>query len=242
MAGRPSKPPRLYFSFRSPYSWLTVRRLRETVSDALTSFELLPYWDPDARTSRELAEVGGEFHYVQMSRAKHLYILMDTKRMAEAEGVTMAWPVDVDPFWELPHLGWLRARASGHGWRFYDEVIEARWHRGANICDEAVLAGCARRAGLDADLVTTAHLDDTVRKAGVECLYQAYLDDVFAVPYIKWGKHRFWGRDRVDAFLRVWHADGRPPAAGAPAAEQPVAEAPAGLDKAYDTDLTGGCG
>jgi 2-hydroxychromene-2-carboxylate isomerase len=232
MTGRPRRPPRLYFSFRSPYSWLTLRRLRRSVSAALDGFDVVPYWDPDARTSRELAQAGGQFHYVQMSRAKHLYILMDTKRLARAEGAPMAWPVDVDPHWERPHLGWLHARAAGHGWRFYDQVIEARWRRGENVCEADVLARCAERAGLDADLVTTAHLEGAVRKEGVDCLYQAYLDDVFAVPYVRWGQHRFWGLDRVDAFLRVWRADGRVPADAAPPS----------LEQAYDVDQSGGCG
>jgi len=232
MARRPLKPPRLYFSFRSPYSWLTVRRLRQAVPDVWNAFDLFPYWDPDERTGRELAQAGGEFHYVQMSRAKHLYILMDTKRLAQAEGVSMAWPIDVDPFWELPHLGWLRARSLGRAEQFYDQVIEARWQRGENICEPDVIAGCAERAGLDPASIVEAHLDDTVRKEGVDSLYQAYLDDVFAVPYLKWGQHRFWGLDRVEPFLAVWHDGGNAPAA----------PPPSHVDKAYDTDQTGGCG
>lgn len=230
MARRPLKPPRLYFSFRSPYSWLTVRRLRSSVPGMMNVFDVIPYWDPDDRTALGLDQVGGELHYVQMSRAKHLYILMDTKRLAQAEGVPMAWPVDVDPFWELPHLGWLRAQAAGQGERFYDEVIAARWHRGENICEVDVLADCAGRAGLDPTYITEAHLDDAVRKEGVDCLYQAYLDDVFAVPYIKWGTHRFWGLERVETFLHTWQDYGEP------------VEAPGAPERAYDTDQPGGCG
>ncbi|HCT75540.1 MAG TPA: disulfide bond formation protein DsbA, partial [Micromonosporaceae bacterium] len=67
---------------------------------------------------------------------------------------------------------------------------------------------------------------------GVDCLYQAYLDDIFAVPYLKWGQHRFWGLDRVEGFLRVWQADD----------ETPAVEPPPKLEKAYDTDQAGGCG
>lgn len=232
MTRKPVKPPRLYFSFRSPYSWLSVRRLREAVPDFFGTFDIYPYWDPDERTSRELAQAGGQVHYAQMSRAKHLYILMDTKRLAQAESVAMAWPIDVDPFWELPHLGWLRARAVGRAESFYDQVVEARWHRGENICETGVIARCARGAGLDPSSIADAHLDDAVRKEGVDCLYQAYLDDVFAVPYLKWGRHRFWGLDRVDTFLRVWRDAGHAP---------PV-EPPATIEKAYDTDQAGGCG
>lgn len=196
--------PRLYFSLRSPYSWLTIRRLRRELSDVDSLLDVYPYWDPDERTSRGLTASGGEFHYVQMSRAKHLYMLMDTKRLAQREGLAMAWPVDVDPWWELPHLAWLRARRAGLGWPLYDALTEARWGRGENICEPDVLSAAAERAGFDPALALGAAEDPQIRAEGVDCLYQAYLDDIFGIPYLKWGRHRFWGFDRVDAFLEAW--------------------------------------
>lgn len=196
--------PRLYFSFRSPYSWLTVRRLREVVPNLSTAMECFPYWDPDERTSAALADRGGEFHYLQMSRAKHLYMLMDTKRLAERQGITMAWPVDVDSWWELPHLAWLQARHDGREWEFYDAVTEARWGRGDDICQPEVIRAAAEQAGLHPDRLVAAADTPDIRSEAVECLYQAYLDDVFGIPYLKWGRHRFWGLDRVDAFLELW--------------------------------------
>jgi 2-hydroxychromene-2-carboxylate isomerase len=196
--------PRLYFSFRSPYSWLTIKRLREAVPRVDEVMDIYPYWDPDTETSRGLSDRDGEFHYVQMSRAKHLYMLLDTKRLAEQEGLSMAWPVDIDPWWELPHLAWLRARHEGLTWEFYDAITEARWGRGDNICESGVVRAAAEQAGLDPDLAVSAPYDPTIRAEAVECLYQAYLDDIFGIPYLKWGRHRFWGYDRLDAFLGVW--------------------------------------
>jgi len=206
-AARPRPRPRLYFSFRSPYSWLTVRRLRAVVPDLFTRFTCFPYWDPDAQTDRALRERGGEFHYQQMSRAKHLYMLLDTKRLAQQAGLAMAWPVDLDPWWELPHLAWLVARRHGLANDFYDALVEARWGRGENICEPEVTAAAARRAGLDPAVALAAPADPAVREEAVDCLYQAYLDDVFGIPYLKWGRHRFWGLDRLDAFLAVWQPD-----------------------------------
>ncbi|OLT19109.1 disulfide bond formation protein DsbA [Actinomadura sp. CNU-125] len=196
--------PRLYFSFRSPYSWLTVDRLRRTAPDAFEAMDLFPYWDPDERTGAALAGLGGEFHYVQMSRAKHLYMLLDTKRLAERQGMRMAWPVDVDPWWEPPHLAWLYARRQGRATRFYDAIVEARWGRGEDICLPETVRAAAERAGLDPDRAAAAPDDPDIREEAANCLYQAYLDDVFGIPYFKWGRHRFWGFDRLDAFLDVW--------------------------------------
>jgi len=234
--GRTARLPRLYFSFRSPYSWMTVHRLRQAVPDAFDALEWLPYWDPDPGTAAGLAERGGQFHYTQMSRAKHLYLLLDTKRIAQRLGLAMAWPIDVEPHWELPHLGWLVARRLGRGPEFYDQVVQARWQRGENVCDERVLRGCAARAGLDPDQILAAHTDPAVRAQAVECLYQAYLDDIFGIPYVKWGRHRYWGLERLDAFLAVWS-----PGAGESGAGTPETVA-VGVTAGYDTDTPGGCG
>lgn len=196
--------PKIYFSLRSPYSWLTIHKLRQAVPDALEVMEWFPYWDPDERTSAGLEAAGGEFHYIQMSRAKHLYMLMDTKRLAQQENFAMSWPVDIDSWWELPHLAWLAARREGLAWEYYDAITEARWGRGDDICTPEVVRAAAEQAGLDPDLAVGAVDDPSIREEGVNCLYQAYMDDIFGIPYLKWGRHRFWGLDRLDAFLDVY--------------------------------------
>ena len=242
----PSRP-KLFFSFRSPYSWLTIRRVRQRIPDAFTAFDWFPYWDPDAQTAAGLAARGAELHYVQMSRAKHLYLLMDTKRLAQAEGLSMAWPIDVDPHWELPHLGWLAARRIGRAEQFYDEVVAARWGRGADICVPEVLADCAARAGIDPDLMRCAPVDPDLRAEGVGCLERAYLDDIFGIPYFKWGMRRYWGLDRLEAFLAAWRPSPDPTASESASAELAMAAAVAtgasdSSHTGYDTDTTGGCG
>ncbi len=226
-----AKTPRLYFSFRSPYSWLGVEKLRRLSPETLDALEWIPFFDPDPATDELLTAASAQFHYVQMSRAKHFYLLMDTKRLAAAMELPMAWPIDVDPWWELPHLGWLAAQRAGRAREFYTAVIEARWHRGENICTEPVIRAVAERAGLDPDVVAGAPDDPELRRAGVEALTAAYHDDVFGIPYLKHGRQRFWGFDRVEAFLDHWRSS-------SPAEPQSV---PAG-SRGYDTDTAGGCG
>ena len=181
-----------------------------------------------------------ELPYAQMSRAKHLYILMDTKRLAQREGLAMSWPVDVDPWWELPHLAWLWARRLGRAEEFYDAVIAARWERGENICDPAVIRAAATEAGLDPDAAVAAADDAAIREEGVDCLYAAYDDDVFGVPYLRWRRHRFWGFDRLDPFLTTWRG-AEPPARGAEPPAPALVPAPEPA-RVYDTDTAGGCG
>lgn len=227
--------PRLYFSFRSPYSWLTVHRLRAAAPDAFDALDWHPYWDPDEHTTAGLAQRQAEFHYVQMSRAKHLYLLSDTKRLAGELGLTMAWPIDVDPWWELPHLGFLAARRAGRGPQFYDAVIAARWQRGENICTPEVIRAAAVEAGADPDAVVSAPGSPSIRAEGVDSLVTAYEDDVFGIPYLRFGRHRFWGYDRLAMFLQTW----RP---SAPALRAAGAPQPAAVGAAYDADTAGGCG
>jgi 2-hydroxychromene-2-carboxylate isomerase len=233
--------PRLYFSFRSPYTWMTVERLLERVPDAHERIDFVPYWDPDPQTEQALHERSAGFHYQQMSKAKHLYILHDTKRLAATLGLPMRWPVDLAPWWELPHLAWLRARDLGRGAQFYRAVTDARWLRGADICAPDTIRAAAAEAGLDGEELVAAPHDPTLRQAGVDCLVAAYEDDVFGIPYFRLGRHRFWGYDRLDAFLELFL-----PTVGR---EQPAPPAPDGVPGpvlarvgSYDRDTPGGCG
>jgi 2-hydroxychromene-2-carboxylate isomerase len=223
------RPPRLYFSLRSPYSWLAVHNLRTKVPNLFQEMQVIPFWQPDELSAEALRQRGGDTLYQQMSRAKHLYLLMDVKRLADRAGLSIRWPVDVDPWWELPHLAWLLAQRKGRAVEFYDGLMEARWGQGQNICDPEVVRAVARRAEIDPELAVSAPHDLSLREEAVSCLYSAYLDDVFGVPYLKWGMHRFWGVDRVEAFLQIWQPTGLP------------AEL---LDAryAYDADTVGGCG
>jgi 2-hydroxychromene-2-carboxylate isomerase len=231
------RPPRLYFSFRSPYSWMAVHRLRRTVPDLFEVVDCYPYWDPDPDTEGALLELGARLPYQAMSKAKHLYVLGDTKRLATRLGLAMAWPIDIDPWWEVPHLAWLAARRLGVAVQCYDALVAARWQRGENICERAVLRRVTAEAGLPADLLDAAVDDAQVRAEGVRCLYAAYEDDIFGVPYLRLGRQRFWGFDRLELFLEAYRdATG---AQADPLHGLPVATVPAG---GYDRDTAGGCG
>ncbi len=145
----------LYFSFRSPFSWLLVRRLLERLPDAGERIEFIPYWEPDPRMAGALGERGASVLYAPMSSAKHRYILQDTKRLAAGMGLRIAWPIDTDAWWEPSHLGWLMARRRGRALAFYEAVTAARWERGEDISRPATIRAASTAAGLDADLVAT---------------------------------------------------------------------------------------
>lgn len=238
-----NRGPRVHFSLRSPFSWIAIHQLLRIVPDAHDVMEFIPYWDPDARTEAALSARGASFHYMAMSKAKHMYILHDTKRLTQRLGLQMAWPVDIEPWWEVPHLGWLQARREGKAAEFYDALVTARWRQGGNICDRAAVAALATSAGLDGQAVANACQDDDIRAEATECLVRAYEDDIFGIPYFRIGRHRFWGYDRLRAFLdELLPALGRAPATASLASSEPVPEYAVSAVGAFDTDTAGGCG
>ena len=236
MQSRIRRAPRIYFSFRSPFSWLGVDRLLTLRPSVVEDCAWIPFWDPSPMTDSALRAGGGGFHYTQMSKAKHLYILQDAKRLCEKYGKQMQWPVDRDPTWEVPHLAWLGAPPADR-WAVYRSITEMRWETGQDICDPDLLAAHLEGRGLDPALATQ-HGSDEVRADGVQCLVEAYNDDIFGIPYFKAGAHRFWGLERVDWFIATYDAwrDGRSFAAVVPG----LGTGPAGPP--LDVDSPGGCG
>jgi 2-hydroxychromene-2-carboxylate isomerase len=220
---------RFYFSFRSPYSWIGARLLRENVDHAKHAIEYTPFWDPDDRTFAMLKAMGGEFPYTPMSRQKHLYILQDIKRLTSKLGYKLAWPVDRDPWWELPHLGYLIARKQGKAMTYLDVVYRARWERGLDICACDNIAALAAEAGIDPAAVLAAPRHAAVREEGALALLRSYRDGVFGIPFYINGFQKFWGVDRFHDFL-------------ATLGSEPSLEPANEVRSAYGGDHPGGCG
>ncbi len=253
------RQPKFYFSFHSPYSWMAARILEERVPDAPDLIRYVPYCLPDDRMRADMAARGVEVHYTPMSKAKHLYILQDTKRLTARHGFPMVWPVDVDPWWVLPHHAWLAAHRTGAQHRLFWALMEARWERGEDITHRESLARILDAAGLDGAGLAGAPEDPEIRRQGVDGMQSAYMDDVFGVPYFMIGPHRYWGLDRLDDFVAALRSDGRTTGRpsdraadhGAPAPAAPAAADgdPQGIPPElavrvgdYDRDTAGGCG
>jgi 2-hydroxychromene-2-carboxylate isomerase len=266
-----SRKPRFYFSFHSPFSWMASHQVERRLPDAHEVLEYIPYFEPDEQTWEVLHARNIDMHYTSMSKAKHLYILQDTKRLSAKYGLSMKWPVDVDPWWVLPHHAYLAARRIGRGRDLYWALSEARWERGENICEVDVVRRIADSIGLDGDTLAKAPYNQDLRDEGIDALDKAYMDDVFGVPFFKMGPNRYWGLDRVDVFLDAFEKSRADAAAkeaakgsaagsaGAPARAvsdaadalaqaaqaNPLAGVPVALlDRvgSYDLDTAGGCG
>ncbi|MET9648314.1 2-hydroxychromene-2-carboxylate isomerase [Streptomyces syringium] len=195
------KPPRWYFSLRSPYSWLAFRDLTERYPDVADVIEWRPYWEPDEVSNRLLAEEGVQLPYVPMSKEKHFYILQDVKRLSTERGLQVAWPIDKNPNWAISHLGYLVAEDEGRGRDYIAAVSRARWELGLDIADRKVIAAVAEELGLDPDRVANAVDDERLRARGLDILREMERDGVFGVPFFIHRRDKFWGIDRLPAFV-----------------------------------------
>lgn len=194
------KRPRIYFSFRSPYSWLAVHDLLSRHPVVAAELDWRPFWEPDERTLQLLEGAGGRFLYTPMSREKHLYVLGDVRRLVRRRELVMTWPLDRHPHWEISHLAYLVAAAEGRGAPFIEQVYRARWQEGRDISDPAVVAELADASGVSESIVDAVD-DDELRGRGVEALLAVYADGVFGVPFFVNRREKFWGVDRLDAFV-----------------------------------------
>lgn len=198
-----------YFSLRSPYSWLALHDLGTRYPDMLAQLELRPFWEPDVENGARLAESGHAFHYVPMSKGKHLYILSDVKRLAEKRGLHIVWPLDRSPHWEIPHLAWFVAQQHGRGLEYVEMVSRFRWEQGKDICSAAVLQEVASMLSLEGTGMANAWEQPEIKSMGLEALTRCVLDGVFGVPFFRIGRHRYWGIDRLEDFAA--HAGWRAP-------------------------------
>jgi 2-hydroxychromene-2-carboxylate isomerase len=193
--------PRFYFSFRSPYSWLAYHDLTSQHPELVGALDWRPFWEPDALSERLLKERGGRFIYTPMSKEKHLYMLWDIRRLTQRRGLSMTWPVDRDPCWEVAHLAYLAAVDAGYSMAFIERVYRARWQEGHDISDRATIAMLAEEVGVPGERAAQAADLDEMRRRGVEALLAIDRDNVFGVPFFIHRSQKFWGVDRLRDFL-----------------------------------------
>jgi 2-hydroxychromene-2-carboxylate isomerase len=230
MTGKPAA--RYFFSFRSPYSWLAHRELTKHHPETAKSLSWVPFWEPDPGMTAALEAAGGRVTYTPMSRPKHLYILQDVRRLCQEQGLALRWPVDRNPRWEVPHLAYLVAAEEGRGPQFVDAVYEARWLRGADICDPATIREVAAETGLDPEPLAGAADDPAVRAVAVAALLWIDRDGVFGVPFFTYGYDKYWGLERLSPFLDRLDGD----------AARAAGILPADWHGTADLDHAGGCG
>ena len=203
----------LYFSFRSPYSYLAIGRYRAMAEEYDLQINLRVVW-PIAIRDPDILFTGNP--------AAPRYILMDSFRVAEHLGIPYRWPRP-DPVAQdlttreiakeqplihrICRLGQAASR-RGKGLAFADEVSKLifsgevdGWHEGDH------LAAAADRAGLDlteldAEGKSDADALDAEIAANQDALEAA---GHWGVPTLVFEGEPFFGQDRVE--LAQWRME-----------------------------------
>jgi predicted DsbA family dithiol-disulfide isomerase len=130
------------------------------------------------------------------------------RRFAEAFGVPAMRVPDHIPNTRraLTLAEW--ARDAGRLEPFRDAVMRAHWEEGKDIEDEAVLAACARQAGLDPEAAREA-LRDPARAARVDAMsVEAARAGVTGIPTFVMGDRRVVGCQPYDEIAAAAEAAG----------------------------------
>jgi 2-hydroxychromene-2-carboxylate isomerase len=199
----------LFWSFRSPYSYLATPRLVEMQCEYDLAINVRPVYP--------LAVRSGQF-FSQVNPMWIPYLLRDTFRLSQMLGLPYAWPrpdpVVVDPttraatpnqpyIHRLTRLGCAAAEA-GRGLDFLNEgsrVIwsgqNENWHQGDH------LKNAAARAGLDlANLDAKIEADPDKYEAIIQANQQAHAESGhWGVPTMAFNGEPFFGQDRLDVLL-----------------------------------------
>lgn len=205
----------VYWSFRSPYSYLATPR----ISELARRYDV----DINVRPVLPLAVRIQDF-FETVNPLWPAYLLNDVARLAEYHGVSIAWPrpdpivqdfatrevAKEQPYiYRLTRLGACAAQ-QGCGLGFIDEVSRIIWDGSVDGWDQGDhLALATERAGLDlAEMEGAVEADpegfDAVIEANQRALAEA---GHWGVPTMVLEGEAFFGQDRID--LLRWRLEQR---------------------------------
>ncbi|MBX3494233.1 MAG: DsbA family protein [Parvibaculum sp.] len=195
----------VFWSFRSPYSYLVTPRLAAFERDFDVKANLRPVYPIAVR-------IDGFFK--QVNPMWPPYLLKDTRRVAEMEGLPYAWPSPDPIVMDMksgtvpaaqPYIGRLTragvlAAERGKGLAFLEQVSTLifggtrNWHEGNH------LRGAAARAGLDMDELDAAAEKEKDRLEAVIAENEAAQKAAghWGVPLMVFEGEPFFGQDRFD--------------------------------------------
>jgi 2-hydroxychromene-2-carboxylate isomerase len=198
----------LYWSFRSPYSYLAIGRYREMMVRYDLEIALWPVYPLALRQP----------DFFERNHPNWLrYTLLDVMRLSQFHGIPIAPPrpdpivqdiatrkiAEEQPYaYRLVRCGQAAAR-RGKGFAFADEVSTLIWGGTENWHEGDHLAGAAERAGLDLaeldeEAVRDAEALDEELAANQDRLEAA---GHWGVPTLVFEGEPFFGQDRIDVAL-----------------------------------------
>lgn len=204
----------VYWSFRSPYSYLAVPRLRELSETYDVDVRMRPVYPLAVRS---------EGFFTKQDPLFVPYLVRDSRRQGEFLGLPLVWPnpdpvvigTNLNGAAEQPHLDLLMplgvvASHRPQALAFYDEVSRLIWSGQDMPWNEGdKLARAIARAGLDmAELQAEAAGKAGEIAAEIEANQQAHrAAGHWGVPTMVFEEEPFFGQDRLDVL--VWRMQQR---------------------------------
>ncbi|MEQ5786438.1 DsbA family protein [Erythrobacter sp. NFXS35] len=195
----------LYFSFRSPYSYLAIGRYRTMSEEYDLAIALKPVYPLAIRQP----------DFFERNHPNWLgYTLRDMMRVAQFHGIPFAGPRP-DPIvqdmatrriaaeqpyiYRITRLGQAASR-RGVGLAFAHEAAQLIWGGATNWHEDDHLAGAAERAGLDWCDVAVEAADDADALDTEIAANQAALEAAghWGVPTLVFDGEPFFGQDRIE--------------------------------------------
>ncbi len=201
----------VFWSFRSPWSYLATPRLRQWQEDYDLTVNFRPVYPIAIRTPEFFQAVNPQWFP---------YFMTDVFRVAEFLELPFVWPkpdpvvqyVDEEgqrrtgeeqPYIQrLTYLGVLAAE-QGKGIEFADEVSRTIWGGTANWHEGEHLAEATKRAGLSLAVLDEQVVDQADRLESVVQQNQVDHDKAghWGVPTCAFKGEPFFGQDRLDVLL-----------------------------------------
>lgn len=180
-----------WFSFRSPYSWISVPRM----------LKLARHYNADLRLRFVLPMV---MRGLPVPLTKRMYIVRDTKREAERAGLPFGKVVDSVGAGAARALAVLHhAIPLGKGEAFAELGCKAVFADGIDIASDSGLMDVAKRAGLTEETVRNALADPSWEAAVEENRKALFEAGLWGVPSFRvdgkpahWGQDRFWALEQ----------------------------------------------
>jgi 2-hydroxychromene-2-carboxylate isomerase len=176
----------LWFSFRSPYSYLALERIEAILAPHSVPLVLKPIPPMVARG-------------LPVPNVKRLYIVRDAKREADRLGIPFGELCDplgtgVDHCLAIAH--WAAQR--GQLMAFARSAMRGIWAEARDVAEYVDLRHIVERAGLPWDDARAALGDPEAAKAAQAHATELAVYNLWGVPSLRCGELIAWGQDRLD--------------------------------------------
>jgi len=176
----------IYWSMRSPYSYLALVRARQLADHYQVPLEVKPVLPMVMRR-------------MQVPKTKSGYITADVKREADKYGIPFGRIADpLGAGVERCYALFAYAQSYGLGLSFLQSCAKAVWSQGILAESDSGLQQMVERAGLDWNQARPLLDDDSWRLWAQDNLAELYGHDLWGVPSLVYGETKVFGQDRLD--------------------------------------------